>query len=63
MLSNLSRANVPDRIALSVMGHKTRAMYDRYNIVGEEDIRRGMRQAEDYLTAESDKPVTLTEKW
>ena len=48
MLSNLSRANVLDRIALSIMGHKTRAMYDCYNIVGEEDMRRGMHRAEDY---------------
>ena len=59
---NLSRADMPDRIALSIMGHKTRAMYDRSHIVDEEDIRRGMRRAEDYLTAENDHPVTHTEK-
>jgi integrase len=59
---NLSRADVPDRIAMSIMGHKTRAMYDRYNIVDEEDSRRGMRRAEDYLMAESDNPVRLTDK-
>ena len=59
---NLSRADVPDRIAMSIMGHKTRAMYDRYNIVDEEDIRRGMRRAEDYLTEEGDNRVTVSEK-
>jgi len=38
----LSRAGVPDPIAMSIMGHRTRAMYDRYNIVNEEDIREAM---------------------
>jgi hypothetical protein len=35
---------------MAIMGHKTRAMYDRYNIMDGEDIRRGMRRAEDYVT-------------
>jgi integrase len=59
---NLSRADVPDRIAMAMMGHKTRAMYDRYNIVDEEDIRRGMRRAEDYITAQGDNRVTRSEQ-
>jgi hypothetical protein len=47
---------------MSIMGHKTRAMYDRYNIVDEEDIRRGMRRSEGYLTEEGDNRVTVSEK-
>jgi integrase len=46
---NLSRAGVPDRIAMSIMGHKTRAMYDRYNIVNEQDIREGLIQMQHRL--------------
>jgi integrase len=41
---NLNRAGVPDRIAMALMGHKTHAMYDRYNIVDEEDMREASAQ-------------------
>lgn len=50
---DLSRAGVPDRIAMSIMGHKTRSMYDRYNIVNEEDIRQAISQAEQHRARRS----------
>jgi len=45
---DLNRAGVPDPIAMAIMGHKTRAMYDRYNIVNEGDISMALTQAEAY---------------
>lgn len=57
---NLSRAGVPDRIAMSIMGHKTRSMYDRYNIVSEEDIRESARKVQEHIR--SHKIVTFTKK-
>ena len=33
---------------MAIMGHKTRAMYDRYNIVNEGDISMALTQAEAY---------------
>ena len=37
---NLIRANVPERVAMLLTGHKSRAIFDRYNIIHEQETAR-----------------------
>ena len=46
---NLIRASVPERVAMLLTGHKSRAIFDRYNIIHEQELLDAGDQIVAYL--------------
>jgi integrase len=51
-ITNARRRGIPESVVMKMSGHKTRAVFERYNIVEEEDLRVAIRRLEAGAKAE-----------
>ena len=49
-MRNLFRTGVPERVAMMITEHKTRSVFDRYNIVSATDLQEAARRIDQAVT-------------
>lgn len=60
---NLERAGVPRSVAMKLTGHKTEAVYRRYAIASEADLREGVQKLANLHTADACDEAAVLPLW
>lgn len=56
---NFRKAGLSETEAKALSGHRTNSVFERYNIVDEEDLRESMQRVEKHLKREATRPKVV----
>ncbi|HMK76924.1 MAG TPA: hypothetical protein VK568_12190, partial [Thermodesulfobacteriota bacterium] len=54
---DMVRSRIPEKVAMKISGHKTRSVFDRYNITSDQDLREAAMKKQAYHEAQTLIPL------